>query len=249
MVEADKTIHVTRGDIVFLEVSAMDEDRKHKFQPNDVVKINVFGKKKCGDIVLEESVTVEKETETVEIFISGEKTKIGDVINKHKDYWYEIVLNPETNPRTIVGYDDEGAKIFRLYPEGDVDNDITPGSPEDLAPKSIVGDIDVFVGKSAYEVAVSNGFEGTEAEWLGSLKGEQGEQGVSGVYLGSGEMPEGYNVQIDPNGQAMFKIVTEIATDCNTNEIYSASAFNEFIETLAGMLADFERRISALEGK
>ena len=27
-----------------------------------------------------------------------------------------------------------------------------------------------------------------------------GPQGVSGVYVGSGEMPEGYNVQIDPNG-------------------------------------------------
>ena len=31
------------------------------------------------------------------------------------------------------------------------------------------------------------------------LKGEQGE---SGVYVGSGEMPEGYNVQIDPDGEA-----------------------------------------------
>lgn len=30
-------------------------------------------------------------------------------------------------------------------------------------------------GLSAYEVAVKNGFEGTEAEWLNSLKGEKGE--------------------------------------------------------------------------
>ena len=52
-------------------------------------------------------------------------------------------------------------------------------------------------GKSAYEVAVKNGFEGTEQEWLESLKGERGE---SGVYLGSGDMPEDCNVQIDPNG-------------------------------------------------
>nr|DAT41335.1 MAG TPA: hypothetical protein [Bacteriophage sp.] len=29
-----------------------------------------------------------------------------------------------------------------------------------------------------------------------------GPQGVSGVYVGSGDMPEGYNVQIDPNGMA-----------------------------------------------
>lgn len=32
-------------------------------------------------------------------------------------------------------------------------------------------------GKSAYEVAKNNGFEGTEAEWLQSLKGEKGDQG------------------------------------------------------------------------
>jgi hypothetical protein len=29
-------------------------------------------------------------------------------------------------------------------------------------------------GKSAYDIAVDNGFEGTEQEWLASLKGPQG---------------------------------------------------------------------------
>lgn len=50
-------------------------------------------------------------------------------------------------------------------------------------------------GKSAYEIAVEQGFVGTEAEWLESLKGQdgaqgpqgdqgpQGEQGVSGGFL------------------------------------------------------------------
>ena len=37
-----------------------------------------------------------------------------------------------------------------------------------------------FDGKSAYEVAAKNGFEGSEAEWLASLKGEQGEKGEKG---------------------------------------------------------------------
>lgn len=35
-------------------------------------------------------------------------------------------------------------------------------------------------GKSAYEIAVKNGFEGTEEEWLESLKGEPGEPGKDG---------------------------------------------------------------------
>lgn len=37
-----------------------------------------------------------------------------------------------------------------------------------------------IVGKSAYEVAVANGFEGTEDEWLASLKGEKGDKGDKG---------------------------------------------------------------------
>ena len=35
-------------------------------------------------------------------------------------------------------------------------------------------------GKSAYELAVENGFEGTLEEWLESLKGEAGADGTSG---------------------------------------------------------------------
>lgn len=35
-------------------------------------------------------------------------------------------------------------------------------------------------GKSAYEVAVDNGFEGSEEEWLESLKGPKGDTGQPG---------------------------------------------------------------------
>ena len=41
-------------------------------------------------------------------------------------------------------------------------------------------------GKSAYEVAVSNGFVGNEADWLASLKGEKGDKGDAGAG-GSGD--------------------------------------------------------------
>ena len=41
-------------------------------------------------------------------------------------------------------------------------------------------------GKSAYEVAVDNGFIGTEQEWLESLKGKDGKDGVNGT-SGTGE--------------------------------------------------------------
>lgn len=38
-------------------------------------------------------------------------------------------------------------------------------------------------GLSAYEVAVQAGFKGTRAEWLASLKGEPGRDGVGGGVL------------------------------------------------------------------
>lgn len=39
---------------------------------------------------------------------------------------------------------------------------------------------DITNGKSAYEIAVANGFEGSETEWLESLKGERGTDGING---------------------------------------------------------------------
>ena len=38
-----------------------------------------------------------------------------------------------------------------------------------------------ITGKSAFDVAVENGFKGTESEWLTSLKGQQGETGSQGL--------------------------------------------------------------------
>lgn len=35
-------------------------------------------------------------------------------------------------------------------------------------------------GRSAYEIAVANGFEGTEQEWLESIEGDQGDPGPPG---------------------------------------------------------------------
>ena len=71
---------------------------------------------------------------------------------------------------------------------------------------------------SAYGIAVKHGFVGTEEDWLRLQRGEPGPPGppgASGVYIGSGDMPEGYNVQIDPNGDSLSKddLKTEIAKE------------------------------------
>lgn len=54
-------------------------------------------------------------------------------------------------------------------------------------------------GASAYDIWLEAGNTGTEADFLESLKGKPG---VSGVYVGGDPIPDGYNVQIDPDGEA-----------------------------------------------
>ena len=128
----DLSIYATRGDIVFFTVSAQEDGEPYKFQAGDVVRIKVYGKKDAESVVLQKDFPVTEETESVEIFLSEEDTKIGEVISKPKDYWYEVELNPGENPQTIIGYDEDGAKVFKLFPEGDDIPAFVP-DPEDIA--------------------------------------------------------------------------------------------------------------------
>jgi hypothetical protein len=119
VINDDKSIFLTRGDIANIEVTARESDEKaYTFKTGDVVRIKVFEKKGCECVVLKKDAVAETETEAITIFLDKEDTKIGDVISKPKDYWYEIELNPDTLPQTIIGYDEDGAKVFRLFPEG-----------------------------------------------------------------------------------------------------------------------------------
>ena len=59
---------------------------------------------------------------------------------------------------------------------------------EETSPSASVGE-DLPRGKSAYEVAVENGFSGTETEWLASLKGEPGAPGAPGKDGENGKTP------------------------------------------------------------
>lgn len=114
-----KQINLTRGDVAAILVNAMKDGEEYKFQPNDVVRFKVFKAKDCNCVEMQKDTLVTEESTTVNISLDSEDTKIGDIVNKPTKYWYEIELNPETAPQTIVGYDLDGEKIFMLYPEGD----------------------------------------------------------------------------------------------------------------------------------
>lgn len=117
-IDEDLTVHITRGDTANIDVQANADGENYVFRTGDVIRFQVFTKKDCESIVLLKDVTVQESTDTVHVVLTGEDTKIGGIINKPVDYWYEVELNPDTQPQTIIGYDEDGSKVFRLYPEG-----------------------------------------------------------------------------------------------------------------------------------
>lgn len=117
----DKTICLTRGDIANILVSAVLQDKQpYTFRKGDVVRFSVFKKGDFSSVVLARDFEVTEPTESVMVRLTKEDTTIGGVINKPVSYWYEVELNPDTEPQTIIGYDTVGEKIFKLYPEGSV---------------------------------------------------------------------------------------------------------------------------------
>lgn len=176
VVNDDLSIYATRGDIVCLNVSATDDSTggDYEFQPGDIVRMKIFGKKDAESIYLSKDFPVVAKTYSVGVMLTEQDTKIGEVISKPTDYWYEIELNPYTNPQTIVGYDEDGAKIFKLFPEGKdlVDE---PTDPEDIP--VVDTDLDLTSSRPVENKAIAravtllkNDLETVDARLTGKIK-------------------------------------------------------------------------------
>ena len=193
IINEDKSIYITRGDAALFAVTAVQDGQPYTFQPNDVVRFKVFEKKGCDTVVLQKDFFVNEACASVDIELLRADTKIGEIIHKPKDFWYEVELNPETYPQTIIGYDEEGAKSFRLLPEG---KDIVPSEEEDEAAPGIyekmlriAGEIQKH-GSDAAAASREAVINSTEAKALaqsvrddadsGVFNGEKGEKGDIG---------------------------------------------------------------------
>ena len=120
-----KELQITRGTYSPIDVTATDDDGfDYVFKVGDIVRIRVYDKGNCNNVVLIKDAEITKETTVAQIILEKEDTLIGEPINKSKVYWYEIELNPGTRPQMIIGYeyDEENKKddpkIFRLLPKG-----------------------------------------------------------------------------------------------------------------------------------
>ena len=121
-VSSNYSIETNRGDMLVLSIKATDEKTgsPYIFQANDVVRFKIMKKKQCDEVVLQKDVKVTEVCNSVPMTISSDEMKIGDIINKPVDYWYEVELNPDTPfTVTILGYTKKtGPRILSLTPEG-----------------------------------------------------------------------------------------------------------------------------------
>lgn len=110
---------------------------------------------------------------------------IGDAFTIVKTYpSIQAMEDDYNNPEVKTGQ-------FVMIDTGDVENEEDPrlylkGDTEWKFISDLSG-AQGIQGLSAYQVAVQHGFEGTEAEWLISLKGEKGETGPKGDKGDTGE--------------------------------------------------------------
>ena len=99
-------------------------------------------------------------------WLKGSKGDKGDTGEAGSDGVGIVKAEIDTDGNLVLTYTNNDIKIIGKV----VGNDGADG---------LKGD-DGVNGKSAYELAVENGYEGTEQVWLNSLKGEQGIQGPAG---------------------------------------------------------------------
>ena len=112
----DKEIHINRGDRLLIEFTIENGEDKYAFKEGDKIKFSIYEKRKLNEKpVLQKEFTPTAGSTSVDIDISGEDMKIGEMANKEIVYWYEIELNGDS---TIVGYDEDGEKKLIIYPEG-----------------------------------------------------------------------------------------------------------------------------------
>lgn len=119
--DQDYNIEVIRGNMLPLRIKSNNKDgTPYAFQVGDIIRFKIIKKKDCECVVLQKDVEVKEVSTFIDIDITSEEMKIGDLINKPVDYWYEVELNPDTDrTQTILGYDKKkGAKILTLTPEG-----------------------------------------------------------------------------------------------------------------------------------
>ncbi len=106
-----KNLHITRTESGSITINS-----KKGFNIGDTIEFNVYEVDGLDSApILPKSVKITEETHTAVIELLSADTDLGDPTNETTEYWFQIRKNGE---KTILGFDDNGAKILYLYPCG-----------------------------------------------------------------------------------------------------------------------------------
>ena len=130
--EDKTTIYLTRGDVTdnfhklafFYPIYNFETKKEENYTFKLTDKIAFVVKEKKGytktEVLRIEKTLAEmgyvEPTQYPEIQLTEEDTKAFDLVDKRKEYWYDIVLNDTT---TVLGYDNDGAKKLIVFPEAE----------------------------------------------------------------------------------------------------------------------------------
>ncbi len=112
-IDSDKNIEINRGDTGTIRLI----NKNGNFSIGDKLKISIVEKNNYQNVIFQKEFIVAQEGNEAYITLTSKDTRIGEIINKKQEYWYEIEYNGE---QTLVGHDEDGAKKFILYPEASI---------------------------------------------------------------------------------------------------------------------------------
>lgn len=218
-INKDGSIYLTRGDSCVISVTAKEGEEDYTFKAGDVLRIKVFERKACHSVVIQKDFPVVADTLVMDLGLTEAETRIGPLINKPVDYWYEIELNPGNNPQTIVGYDDDGPKIFKMFPEG---QDVAPEEPE-IDPEDIPvvdEELDMLSSRPVQNQAITKELHRISARVDSNLNAIQENQAADEAHRANTENPHSVTKE-----QVGLGKVPNVATNDQTPTFTQAEQF------------------------
>lgn len=112
-----KTISMNRGDRATIKLKVKDGKT---FTVDDKIKFSIVDKGDYDIVKFQRVYTVLEESDTFFLTLIPDDTRFDEIVSTKKEYWYEIEYNGEY---TVIGYDDDKAKKFILFPEAPSKNE------------------------------------------------------------------------------------------------------------------------------
>ena len=170
-----KPIHIVQYDDGLPIIAVKTYLNNSVYRIPSSASVNMRFKKKDGTFVYNEALGWNNDRTIVYFEVRRQMT----VVKGHYAPIVELVID-----ENVAG---SSAILVEIDPnpiqDGDVESSSELGPFQeyiDILNDLIESGVEILNGKSAYEIAVENGFNGTVEQWLSSLKGQKGDTGAAG---------------------------------------------------------------------